>query len=55
MGRLVNVDKVDKPVILEHHGVKEIMSLDDIQGYINSGQEVCDKCVHFNCVCELHD
>jgi len=46
-----------KPIILEHHGIKELMSIEDAEKFaeiIGEGN-VCEKCKHYNCVCELHD
>ena len=45
---------VDKPIILEHDGIKEIMSRHDAEIYADTG-DICIKCKHFNCVCDLHE
>jgi len=42
----------NKPVILEHHGIKEIISTDDLMRVRNHELEICDKCTHYNCLCE---
>ncbi len=46
----------DKPIILEHHGIKEIISIRDAEKFAESigaySKDVCKKCKHFNCVCE---
>jgi len=40
-------------IILEHDGIKEIMTKHDAEIYADTG-DICIKCKHFNCVCELH-
>ena len=44
----------DNPIIMEHHGIKEIMSLEDGKKFAEDPDKVCDKCQHFNCMCDLH-
>ncbi len=44
----------EKPVIVEHDGIKEIMTLVDAR-VLAETEDICIKCKHFNCVCELHD
>jgi len=49
VGRL---DNIDKPIILEHDGIKEIISRHDAEIFAETG-DICIKCKHFNCVCDL--
>lgn len=43
----------DKPIIMEHHDIKEIMSMKDANKFAEDTDKVCNKCKHFNCVCDL--
>ncbi|WP_428323642.1 hypothetical protein [Nitrosopumilus sp.] len=41
------------PIIVEHHGIKEFMSLEEAQK-VRFGQNdegLCDDCKHYSCVC----
>jgi len=44
----------DKPIILEHHGIREIISIRDAEKFAKSigTENICEKCKHFNCVCQ---
>jgi len=44
----------EKPIILDHDGIKEIMSTDDAVKFADEGYPVCEKCKHYNCVCDSH-
>lgn len=46
----VNVPNVEA-IILEHDGIKEIMTKHDAEIYADTG-DICIKCKHFNCVCD---
>jgi len=43
----------NKPVILEHHGIKEIISTEDLMRVRKHELEICDKCTHYNCLCQF--
>ena len=45
----------EKPIILEHHGIKEIVSQDDLKKVESEELLPCHLCSHYNCVCDLHD
>jgi len=44
----------DKPIILEHHGIREIISIEDAEKFAKSigAENICEKCLHYNCVCD---
>ena len=46
---------MNKPTILEHHGIKEIISEEDLNKVIAHEKEICEKCIHYNCLCKYRD
>lgn len=41
------------PIILEHHGIKEIMSREDLELVRQHKKKICVKCRHYNCLCQI--
>ncbi len=47
----------DKPIILEHHGIREIISIRDAMKFADSIgadslRNICERCKHYRCVCD---
>ena len=48
-------DEMNKPVILEHDGIKEIMTTYHVDEVRKHRLEICKKCTHYRCICKFRE
>lgn len=42
---------MNTPQIFSHDGIREIITLDDINKWLDTGKKICEVCSHINCLC----
>jgi hypothetical protein len=45
---------MDKPIIVEHDGLKEFLSKEHLDVWVKNGKPTCDICDYINCMCEVN-
>ncbi len=45
-------EEMNKPIILEHNGIKEIMTTYHVNEVRNHRLNICTKCTHYRCICK---
>jgi len=47
--------EINKPVILEHDGIKEIMTTYHVGEAKLGTLKICPKCTHYRCICKYRE